>query len=232
MGDEDDDERRHRRGHKTFRGYGSPYESQDMTRDEPPDVRERADVDEDGEHPDEDEPLVASDGEEDQTRPEIRPPVHEEPAPAKRRGGTPMIEIEVVHEHGPAPNTERPWRTLDVWTRNRIYTLDPTMLCVEVRNRAERDVVDGHPFVGMRLVGGQHREGENIELSYPFPRPGTEAVFEQTGKRRGNFSRTSPVTRVILRLHIVTVAPTYVVPTWEEITGAFEVFPIDTPGGE
>jgi len=148
-------------------------------------------------------------------RPSRRPP------PPMARRGTPLVEIEVIHEHGPAPHTDKPWRTLEVWTRNRIYTLEPTLSCVEVRDRATRELVRDHPFLGMRLVGGQHREGDSIELSYPFPRPGTEAVFERPGQKHGQFSRTSPVTRVVLRLHIVTVAPNHVVPTWEEITGSF-----------
>ena len=151
------------------------------------------------------------------------------PGPDSRRGapksgqrGTPLVEIEVIHEHGPAPSTERPWRTLEVWTRNRVYALDSRMLCIEVVDRGTRAVIAEHPFLGLRLVGGQHREGESIELSSPFPRPGTEAVFEQAEvKRGGTFSRTSAVTRVVLRLHIVTVAPNYVVPTWAEITHNF-----------
>ena len=89
-------------------------------------------------------------------------------------------------------------------------------------DRGTQGVISEHPFLGLRLVGGQHREGESIELSSPFPRPGTEAVFEQVGMGRGgSFSRTSAVTRVVLRLHIVTVSPNYVVPTWAEITQSF-----------
>ncbi len=185
-----------RRGRKTFRGYGPP----------------------DGTQPSE-APLgdEAPAGEAGGDRPS-RPP------PARPRGGTPLVEIEVIHEHGPAPHTDKPWRTLEVWTRNRIYTLDPHLCCVEVRDRSSREIVHDHPFLGMRLVGGQHREGDSIELSYPFPRPGTEAVFEKPQAKRGQFSRTSAVTRVVLRLHIVTVAPTHVVPTWEEITGSFEAW--------
>lgn len=141
----------------------------------------------------------------------------------KSTANTPLVEIEVVHEHGPAPNTEKPWRTVEIWTRNRVYALDSTLTCYEVTDRGSRQAVADHPFIGLRLVGGQHREGDAIELSYPFPRPGTEAVFEAQNQRRkaGGFSRTSAVARVILRLHIVTVSPRRVVPTWEEITGSF-----------
>lgn len=135
---------------------------------------------------------------------------------------TPLVEIEVIHQHGPAPRAERPYRTLEVYTQNRVYTMDPWMTCVGVRDRAGDEHVE-HAFLGCRLVGGQHREGERIELSYPFPRPGTEAVFEQPEGKAGTFARTSTVTRVVLRLHVVTVAPRSVAPTWSEITGSLEL---------
>jgi hypothetical protein len=153
--------------------------------------------------------------EDEATIPDDRPPT--------RRGGTPVVEIEVVHEVGPAPRDVERRRTVEVWTQNRVYTLDATMTCIEVTDRISRDPVSDHPFLGTRLVGGQAREGEVIELSYPFPRPGTEAVFEQSEGRRAGFSRTSPVTRVVLRLHLVTVSPSHVVPTWEEIRGLLHV---------
>lgn len=133
---------------------------------------------------------------------------------------TPLVEIEVLHQHGSAPRTEPPYPTLEVWTQNRVYVMDPAQICIDVVNRHDNKKAADHPFLAQRLVGGQHRDGERIELSYPFPRPGTEAVFERVGGRPGNFSRTSTVQRVVLRLHVVTVAPATVVPTWAEITGA------------
>ncbi|NOY90719.1 MAG: hypothetical protein GXP55_05865 [Deltaproteobacteria bacterium] len=134
----------------------------------------------------------------------------------------PLVEIEVIHQHGPAPRADRPYRTLEVYTQNRIYTMNPWMTCVGVRDRAG-DEHPEHAFLGCRLVGGQHREGERIELSYPFPRPGTEAVFERPEGKPGTFARTSTVTRVVLRLHVVTVAPRSVAPTWSEITGSLNL---------
>ncbi len=131
---------------------------------------------------------------------------------------TPLVEIEVVHRHGASPRVDSPAQTLEVWTQNRIYTMDPSNVCVRVVDRqTERDVTD-HPFLGFKLVGGQHRDGESFEISFPFPRPGTEAVFEHPHSRAGNFSRTSTVMRVVLRLHVVTVRPNVLVPTWSEIT--------------
>lgn len=131
---------------------------------------------------------------------------------------TPLVEIEVVHQHGPAPHTEQTARTVEIWTQNRIYTMDPSMICIRVADRPGLEPNPEHPFLGHRLVGGQRRQGDSMELSYPFPRPGTEAVFEHNGGRLGHFSRTSTVTRVILRLHMVTVSPSVVAPTWAELT--------------
>jgi len=138
---------------------------------------------------------------------------------------TPIIEIEVVHQSGPAPQTEHPLRTLEVWTQNRVYTMDPSMLCVQVSERATLEPIEEHPFLGQRLVGGQSSEGTAIELSYPFPRPGTEAVFEEPDSKVGHFSRTSTVTRVVLRLHLISVNPSVVAPTWAEITSHTGPFP-------
>jgi hypothetical protein len=72
--------------------------------------------------------------------------------------------------------------------------------------------------VGRRLAGGQTVQGDTIQLSYPYPRPGTEAVFEDPRQPHGGFAQTSTVTRVVLRLHMITVTPQAVTPTWAEIT--------------
>ena len=137
---------------------------------------------------------------------------------AKAHADHPLVEIEVLHQHGPAPRMDQPAQTLEVWTQNRIYTMDPGNTCVLVTDRKSGREDREHSFIGFKLVGGQHRDGETFELSYPFPRPGTEAVFEHPSARRGNFSRTSTVTRVVLRLHVVTVSQTRVVPTWSDLT--------------
>ncbi len=113
---------------------------------------------------------------------------------------------------------DQPPQVLEVWTQNRVYTMDATMRCVQVEDRATQRINEQHPFLGYRLVGGQHRDGDTFELSYPYPRPGTEAVFEHPEAHQVRFSRTSPVHRVVLRLHVVTVAPSRIVPTWSDIT--------------
>ena len=171
-------------------------------------------------------PSVARDPEmEAPTNPMLKgQPVHSPvPSMADLHAHTPMVEIEVIHQHGPAPNTDRPFQTLEVWTQNHVYIMDPSMECVYVRERTAPHPLPTHPFVGHRLVGGQSRQGETIQLSYPFPRPGTEDVFENPDSQRGVFSRTSTVTRVVLRLHVITVTPKAVTPTWAEIMKNSEI---------
>jgi hypothetical protein len=128
----------------------------------------------------------------------------------------PMLEVEAIHQLGPV-RQEEPLRILEVWTQNRIYKMSPAMLCVEVIDRASGAVDRTSQFLGQRLVGGQLREGEAIELSHPFPRPGSEAVFEKLAGSSGALSRTSTVRRVVLRLHVVTVDPRGVAPTWAQL---------------
>lgn len=131
-----------------------------------------------------------------------------------------MVEVEVSHERGSAPRVESSKRTYEVWTNNHVYTLDPRLLCVEVRKTGTTSVVHDHPFIGARLVGGQLQDDTSVEMSYPLPRPGSVAVFEARRNNRRQFSRTSVVTRVVLRLRIVTVTDPTAVPTWEQVSSA------------
>jgi hypothetical protein len=91
------------------------------------------------------------------------------------------------------------------------------MRCVEVRKPGTGEVIPEHPFLGSRLVGGQAQHEESVEMSYPLPRPGAMAVFEGRKGKRRRFSRTSEVTRVVLRLRIVQVTDPTATPTWENI---------------
>jgi hypothetical protein len=54
-------------------------------------------------------------------------------------------------------------------------------------------------------------------MSYPLPRPGSFAVFESTKANRRQFSRTSSVERVVLRLRIVTITDGTSVPSWSDL---------------
>lgn len=138
---------------------------------------------------------------------------------APKRVTTPAVDIDLVYEKRSAPLPDAPWTFLEIWTRNTIYALDARLHCVDVIDQASKKSLLDHPLRGARLVGGQIREGDTMELSHPFPRPGSEAVFEQAQGRHVRFSQTSGVTRVVMRLRVLTVAPDQLLPTWEEVTG-------------
>jgi hypothetical protein len=146
-----------------------------------------------------------------------------EAAPTPKRTGTPAVDIDLVYERRSAPLPDQPWVFVEIWTRNTIYQLDGRLVCVDVIDQATRKSQGDHPLRGARLVGGQSRDGEAMELSHPFPRPGSEAVFEQTSGRHVRFSQTSSVTRVVMRLRVLSVTPEQLLPTWEEVTGNHKV---------
>jgi hypothetical protein len=94
----------------------------------------------------------------------------------------------------------------EIWTKNRVYNIDATMLCIEVIDLATGRSNANHPFIGARLVGGQLRSGEASELSFPLPAPGSDAVFQKVDEHsRIRLAVTSAVTRVILHVHRVDV---------------------------
>lgn len=141
------------------------------------------------------------------------------PAAAAERPKTRMVDIEVTHERGPAPNADPIRHAYELWTQNHIYFLDARLVCLEVRSRTETRVLHDHPLVGARMVGGQVHGADSVEMSYPLPRPGSLAVFEARKGKRRQYPHTSPVERVVLRLHISTVTGPGDVPTWDEIAG-------------
>ncbi len=139
------------------------------------------------------------------------------------RRGQPAVDIDLIHERRTAPLPDHEWTFVEIWTRNTIYALDSRLVCIAVVDQNTRRDHPDHALLGARLVGGQQRDGESMELSHPFPRPGSEAVFEQSKGRQVRFSQTSTVTRVVMRLRVLTVATESILPTWEEITGRHEV---------
>lgn len=142
--------------------------------------------------------------------------------PRKATKGPPAVDIDLVYERRTAPLPDQPWVFLEVWTRNTIYQLDASLVCIDVIAQGTRKSIVGHPLRQARMVGGQSRDGETMELSHPFPRPGSEAVFEQTTGRHVRFSQTSSVTRVVMRLRVLTVEPEQLLPTWEDVSGKWD----------
>ncbi len=133
---------------------------------------------------------------------------------------TPLIEVNVTHEHGPSPSRRTLAEAVEIVTRNHIYVLDSTLTCVSVLEASTRKPAAESGFLRSRLVGGQVNTDDATELSYPFPRPGAVAVFETVKGRARQFHHTSPVRKVLLRLSILTVTKNRVMPTWEEISRA------------
>lgn len=137
--------------------------------------------------------------------------------PERPTSKTPMVEVEVSYERGPAPRALPMRRWLELWTQNSVYVLDSRMRCLEVRSTSTGDATTDHPFVNTRLVGGQWHGEDGVELSYPLPRPGSCAVFEGRRGNKRRFSRTSSVERVVMRLQVVSVTGPNVVPSWEDL---------------
>ena len=133
---------------------------------------------------------------------------------------TPLIEVNVVHEHGPNPSSRRLSEAVEIITANHVYVLDATLRCIEVRNASSNAPAADKGFLYSRLVGGQINSNDAVELSYPFPRPGALAVFELRRGHARQFHYTSPVKKVVMRLSIVTVTRTSAIPTWEDIARA------------
>lgn len=158
---------------------------------------------------------------------EAQPVVAQTAKPAEvqrtRRANVPAVDIDLVYERRSAPLPDQPWVFLEIWTRNTIYALDARLVCIDVVDQLTKRSHGDHPLRGARLVGGQAREGDAMELSHPFPRPGAEAVFEQMQGRHVRFSQTSTVTRVVMRLRVLTVTPEQLLPTWEEVTGSHKI---------
>jgi hypothetical protein len=136
--------------------------------------------------------------------------------------GPPAVDIDLIYERRTAPLPDQPWCFLEIWTRNTIYQLDASLVCIDVIDQASRRSIGHHPLRGARLVGGQSRGSDGMEISHPFPRPGSEAVFEQSAGRQVRFSQTSTVTRVVMRLRVLKVEPEQLLPTWEEVSSKLD----------
>jgi hypothetical protein len=116
----------------------------------------------------------------------------------------PAVEVETRRVSAQSVQLTR--LAYEVWTKNRVYNLDATMCCFEVIDLASGQNQEQHPFIGARLVGGQRRTGEDSELSFPLPVPGSDAVFQKSDSEKGiRLAVTSAVTRVILHVHRVDV---------------------------
>jgi len=133
--------------------------------------------------------------------------------------GAPRPAVEVETRRVSAQSVQLTRLAYEVWTKNRVYNLDGTMCCYEVIDLASGQSQEHHPFLGARLVGGQRRSGEDSELSFPLPVPGSDAVFQKIDENKGiRLAVTSAVTRVILHVHRVDVRAPERDQAWGKIT--------------
>jgi hypothetical protein len=141
-------------------------------------------------------------------------------APASNRPRSlrsrPLIEIDVVRERGRVPRPDPLQGCYEIWTQNTVYIVDARMRCVQVRDLSSGTAKADHPFLGARLVGGQTQEPA-MEMSHPLPRPGSCAVFDMRRNNRRQFTRTSAVERIVLRVQIVTIVDGTEVPSWDDL---------------
>ncbi len=162
----------------------------------------------------------------------IPQPVFESPAPTPHDqtppGGMPVepperppIEVEVRKISSASVLGKRTQAAYEIWTKNRVYSLDVALGCVEVIDLASGRSEKKHPFIGARLVGGQCRTDTGNELTFPLPTPGSEAVFQSVdAHNRVRLSVTSKVTRVILHVQRVQVGSDQKESTWDQIASS------------
>jgi hypothetical protein len=134
----------------------------------------------------------------------------------------PFVEIELVYESGKPSETTREWRALELWTKNTIYSVDWSMRCIKVQDRATGKDNPKSKLLGRVLTGGQVRNGDEIDIVFPCPRPGCEAVFESPD-RKSSFVTTSTIVKAVLRLRVLTVRSEEAASAWSDLarTGQF-----------
>jgi hypothetical protein len=131
---------------------------------------------------------------------------------------TPGIEVEYVLATSNTPSKERVY--LQIWTRNRLYLVSASMLCVSVIDRETRKADPNARMLGAKLSGGETiRSDGSIDLYFPLPVPGCAAVFADPDKQQ-KVGRTSEVERVVMRLHKMRVRPGVI--DTENVTGRFK----------
>jgi hypothetical protein len=125
-----------------------------------------------------------------------------------------------VENGGEAQKTEG-WTFCEIWTRNRVYHIDSTLLCIAVISRDTGRSETNHPLRGARLTGGERRNKalQLLEIFVPLPAPGTEAVFRNDAKKNGGFARTSTIEKVVIRVRHVRIGSVAEGQVWEDVLG-------------
>jgi hypothetical protein len=145
------------------------------------------------------------------------------PVESARRSTRPdgAIEIECVEQPGAQTFDSASWTLFEIWTRNRIYHVDSSFICIAVVTRATGKAESAHPLKGARLTGGERRNksAHLVDIFFPLPSPGTEAVFRSDAKKHGQFAKTSTIERVVLRVRRVRVSSPAEGQAWDELMG-------------
>ena len=124
---DDEEEQKKRKAQKTYQGYATPGI------DEPPRESDWGD----------DATVVEPSATDAPRGPDESGELYLPPGTVRSpsiHDSTPLVEVEVVHQHGSAPRMTQPPQTLEIWTQNRIYTLDPQLICVGVADRASNEM--------------------------------------------------------------------------------------------
>jgi hypothetical protein len=133
----------------------------------------------------------------------------------------PAIEVECVDQPGVDSFDPASWTLFEIWTRNRIYHVDSAFKCIAVVTRDTGRAESTHPLKGARLTGGERRNKSShlVDVFFPLPSPGTEAIFRSDAKKHGQFAKTSTIERVVLRVRRVRVNTVAEGQAWDDLMG-------------
>lgn len=105
------------------------------------------------------------------------------------------------------------WRAFEVWTRNRVYGLDPQFECIEVLDRRSGQVEPNNKVIGFKLGGGRLRDDTGVRYSYPFPLAGMEGMFARDARQ----VYTSRIERFVVRIRDLKARNDSRPTSWEDV---------------
>lgn len=128
----------------------------------------------------------------------------------------PSVHVEVVREQADdAKVAATDWRAFEVWTKNRVYGLDTSMLCIQVLDRSTGHIDAHHKLLGYRLGGGRLRDGSATRYAYPFPLAGMDGMFTRSGRS----AFTSRIERLVVRIRELHATTDIEPARWDDLVG-------------
>jgi hypothetical protein len=134
---------------------------------------------------------------------------------APRQHKVPPIELEIVHVGPDGPSSER-FAAIEIWTRNTVYAVNASLVCVQVRDCATGREVPDHAVIGSRLLGGKRAYQSSIHISQPLPLLGMHAVFGAVDS--ATQSDTSRVVRIVQRVRVASASLERGASDWDDVT--------------